>query len=160
MMDLWLSVCPLLRRGILSGDGPLSVSFPLPHHCGLLREGTGPSSCEAQSQPRRLHCLHPPPPLPERWCWLVTGAATPSLPSPPVPLLAPPPPPSLCSPVHPSGAQMDRALRCPGILCRGAFLFDYGCPTSCTWKGREKRDGFCCCDAAITPSQSTHDSLS
>lgn len=48
---------------------------------------------------------------------------------------------SLSGSVHSlSDAQMDRSLRCPGILCRGAFFssFGYGCPISCKAKRREK----------------------
>lgn len=45
------------------------------------------------------------------------------------------PPPALIHP--PSDAQIDGFLRCPGVLCR-ENIFEYGCPTSCKLKGREK----------------------
>ena len=92
------------------------------------------------------HCLHPPAPLPERWCWLaartaaafcaVTASCHQLCSHLPQSLLPTPwsNPPTL-------DAQVDGSLGCRCMLWIGAFFFSsgYGRPNSCKSKEREKK---------------------
>ena len=89
-----------------------SLSFSSSSRCGLSLSN---ASCSVHARQTLTHYLPPPPPLPERSCWPMAPASITTTP------LALQPPLSSSPPTL--GAQMDGSLRCPGVLCRGAFVW-------------------------------------
>lgn len=112
-----------VRNWFLQFSLPSSLSFPWPQSLSsLFREGNGSLSEVLQYSwpgklPTPIHHFHPPPPLPEKSCWVTSPLMW-------LPLL---PLTWLCGllwgPVHSHlWAQRNWSLGCPDALCRGTFL--------------------------------------